>query len=51
LFDAVETAERGNGGRPPAVPMSGGNGAGTPDSVSLHEAAQATASARRPSAT
>jgi DNA gyrase subunit A len=38
LFDAVDTTETAGG---PPVPPSGGNGAGSADSVPLHEAAQA----------
>jgi len=42
LFDAVEPAETaGRGGPPPPSPPAGGNGAGSTDSVPLHEAAQA----------
>jgi DNA gyrase subunit A len=42
LFDAVDTTETAGGpaGGPPAPP-AGGNGAGSADSVPLHEAAQA----------
>ncbi|MEP7304746.1 MAG: DNA topoisomerase IV subunit A [Acidobacteriota bacterium] len=42
LFDAVEPTETaGGGGTAPPSPPAGGNGAGTTDSVPLHEAAQA----------
>ena len=38
MFDAVEGTD--GGGADPPLPPSGGNGAGTTDSVALHEAAQ-----------
>jgi DNA gyrase subunit A len=42
LFDAVDAIDRTSGaGTPPPAPVPGGNGTGTPDSVALHEAAQA----------
>jgi DNA gyrase subunit A len=42
LFDGVETLDRTSGATPPPQPPgSGGSGGGTPDSVALHEAAQA----------
>jgi DNA gyrase subunit A len=42
LFDADEPTEAaGRGGAAPPSPPAGGNGAGTTDSVPLHEAAQA----------